>query len=97
MMRRFVAPLSDNVLFWVPCIAVHNLRRRSRCSAVPVIPAPAQKERRGGYTRITRLNQRQGDAGQLAILEWVDMPIVSESAAEADAAESAKLGQEAKA
>jgi len=37
--------------------------------------APAQKERRGGYTRIIRLNQRQGDAGQLAILEWVDMPV----------------------
>jgi len=59
--------------------------------------APAQKERRGGYTRITRLNQRQGDAGQLAILEWVDMPMVSESAAEAEAAESAKPVQEAKA
>src|SRR4051812_1354534 len=41
--------------------------------------APAQKERRGGYTRIVRLNQRQGDAGQLAILEWVDMPIVTET------------------
>src|SRR5881275_2492148 len=37
--------------------------------------APAQKERRGGYTRIVRLNQRQGDAGQRAILEWVDMPL----------------------
>ena len=24
--------------------------------------APAQKERRGGYTRIIRMNQRQGDA-----------------------------------
>src|ERR1700692_2724865 len=24
--------------------------------------APAQKERRGGYTRIVRLNQRRGDA-----------------------------------
>ena len=59
--------------------------------------APAQKERRGGYTRITRLNQRQGDAGQLAILEWVDMPIVSESPAEAEAAEKAKPVQEAKA
>src|SRR5580765_397053 len=59
--------------------------------------APAQKERRGGYTRITRLNQRQGDAVQLAILEWVDMPIASEHAAEATAAESAKPAQEAKA
>jgi large subunit ribosomal protein L17 len=41
--------------------------------------APAQKERRGGYTRIVRLNQRQGDAGQRAILEWVDLPVVTES------------------
>ncbi len=34
--------------------------------------APAQKDRRGGYTRIIKLNQRQGDASQKAILEWVD-------------------------
>src|SRR5580698_5412543 len=27
--------------------------------------APAQKERRGGYTRIIRLNQRQGDAAEI--------------------------------
>jgi len=45
--------------------------------------APAQKERRGGYTRIVRLNQRQGDASQRAILEWVDLPVVSEAPAEA--------------
>jgi len=37
--------------------------------------APTQKDRRGGYTRIIRLNQRQGDAAQLAILEWVDVPV----------------------
>src|ERR1700757_3468723 len=37
--------------------------------------APTQKDRRGGYTRIIRLGQRQGDAGQKAILEWVDMPV----------------------
>jgi large subunit ribosomal protein L17 len=36
--------------------------------------APAQKDRRGGYTRIIKLGQRQGDAGQVAILEWVDLP-----------------------
>ena len=45
--------------------------------------APTQKERRGGYTRIMRLNQRQGDAAQRAILEWVDMPVAAETAPEA--------------
>ena len=37
--------------------------------------APTQAERRGGYTRILRLNQRQGDAAQRAILQWVDVPV----------------------
>src|ERR1700759_2900692 len=36
--------------------------------------APVQKDRRGGYTRIIKLHQRNGDASQLAILEWVDVP-----------------------
>jgi large subunit ribosomal protein L17 len=34
--------------------------------------APAFKDRNGGYTRIIRMNQRNGDAAQRAILEWVD-------------------------
>lgn len=44
--------------------------------------APTQKERHGGYTRIVKLNQRQGDASQLAILEWVDVPVAAEPAPE---------------
>ena len=44
--------------------------------------APAQKDRRGGYTRIIRMNQRQGDASQKAILEWVDLGTVPEAPAE---------------
>ena len=53
--------------------------------------APAQKERHGGYTRIVRLGQRQGDAAQRAILEWVDLPLQApETAAEAEPAEAAK-------
>jgi len=39
--------------------------------------APAQKERRGGYTRIVKLGTRQGDAGQKAILEWVELPVAA--------------------
>jgi large subunit ribosomal protein L17 len=52
--------------------------------------APAQKERRGGYTRIVKLGQRQGDAGQLAILEWVDMPVAESQAPETKPAEETK-------
>ncbi len=37
--------------------------------------APTQKERRGGYTRIVQMGQRQGDAAQQAILEFVDVPV----------------------
>jgi large subunit ribosomal protein L17 len=35
--------------------------------------APALKDRAGGYTRIIKMHQRQGDASQLAILEWVEL------------------------
>jgi large subunit ribosomal protein L17 len=48
--------------------------------------APAHKERRGGYTRIVKLGQRNGDAAQRAILEWVE----GEAVAAAPAAEAAK-------
>jgi large subunit ribosomal protein L17 len=55
--------------------------------------APTQKERRGGYTRIVRLGSasgkhrayRQGDAAQMVILEFVDVPVREEPAPEAKA------------
>jgi len=55
--------------------------------------APAHKERRGGYTRIVRLGQRQGDAGQRAILEWVEMTIATGSETTADATTEKKAGE----
>ena len=52
--------------------------------------APTQKDRRGGYTRIIRMNQRQGDACQRAILEWVDLGVVAETPAEEKPAKETK-------
>lgn len=52
--------------------------------------APTQKARNGGYTRIIRMHQRIGDASQLAILEFVDVPAAAEAPAEAAPAAEAK-------
>jgi|SRR2546423_12521064 len=51
--------------------------------------APSFKERRGGYTRIVRLGQRQGDAAQRAILEWVDFTAPAPEPASAEPAAKA--------
>ncbi len=56
--------------------------------------APVQKDRRGGYTRIIRLRERPGDAAQLAILEWVDVPVCrSRPQAEAKPEKEAKAAE----
>jgi large subunit ribosomal protein L17 len=52
--------------------------------------APSQKDRRGGYTRIIQMNQRQGDASQRAILEWVDLGIAAEAPVEEKTARETK-------
>ncbi len=52
--------------------------------------APTQKDRHGGYTRIIKMNQRQGDAAQKAILEWVDLGVVPQATTEEKPAKEAK-------
>jgi large subunit ribosomal protein L17 len=71
-------------------LAVARLHQEDAVKILFTEIAPAQKARRGGYTRIVKLGQRQGDAGQRAILEWVDMPVTEPEAPEAKPAEETK-------
>ena len=65
--------------------------------------APTQKERRGGDTRIVHLGSstwkyrafRQGDAAEMVILEFVDVPVPQEPAPEAKAPAADKKAEPA--
>src|SRR3954468_9886737 len=77
-------------------LAVARLHQEDAVKILFTEIAPAQKERRGGYTRIIRMHQRQGDASQLAILEWVDLPLPEAASDEAAAAELKPESKETK-
>jgi len=58
--------------------------------------APVYRDRSGGYTRIVKIAApRRGDAGQQAILEFVDLPVEAPAAAAAPAS-GAKTDEPAK-
>jgi large subunit ribosomal protein L17 len=56
-------------------LAVARLKQEDAVRILFKEIAPACKDRPGGYTRIMKLGQRQGDAATEAILEWVDAPL----------------------
>ena len=58
-------------------LAVARLHQEDAAKILFSEIAPAFKDRHGGYTRILHLNQRNGDAAQRAILEWVDVTVVA--------------------
>ena len=78
-------------------LAVARLHQEEAVKILVTEIVPAQKERRGGYTRIVKLGQRQGDAGQEAILEWVELggttPAPTKAVEETKAAEPAPAAQ----
>jgi large subunit ribosomal protein L17 len=71
-------------------LAAARLHQESAAKILFKDIAPAFKDRRSGYTRIIKLEQRQGDAAQRAILEWVDTIIAAPAPAEAAPADEAK-------
>ena len=71
-------------------LAVARLHQESAAKILFKEIAPAFKDRKGGYTRIIRMENRQGDAAQRAILEWVDFTPVAPAPAEAAPATEAK-------
>ena len=69
-------------------IAAANLKQEDAVRILFNEIAPTQKNRKGGYTRIIKMHQRRGDASQLAILEFVDLPAAAEPAASAPEAKA---------
>ena len=61
-------------------LAVARLHQESAAKILFKDIAPVYKDRKGGYTRIIKLEQRNGDAAQRAILEWVDFTPAVEAA-----------------
>ena len=77
-------------------LAVARLHQEDAAKILFKEIAPAFKDRNGGYTRIIKMNQRNGDSAQKAILEWVadiapEAPAVPETA-EGKAAETKAEG-----
>ena len=71
-------------------LAASRLRQEDAVRTLFNEIAPTQKERKGGYTRIIQMHQRQGDASQRVILEFVDVPQTPEAAAPAADKEKAE-------
>ena len=66
------------------------LRDRKAVSSLFNDIAPKVGSRPGGYTRVVKLGQRQGDGAELAILELVDYNLAQESTAQKQSGKAAK-------
>jgi len=104
---RAARPVAEKVVTLGKSATLHSRRLASArlyqdekaCRILFKEIAPLFKERRGGYTRIVKLNQRRGDSADRAILEWVEVPVAAPTAdkpAAATAAANAPAAEAAK-
>jgi len=77
-------------------LAVARLHQEAAARILFKEIAPAFKDRRSGYTRILKLEQRPGDSAQRAILEWVDTIITAPAPAPAETTPAAEAKPEEK-
>ena len=56
--------------------AIAVLQDKGRVSLLFAEIAPQFKDRKGGYTRITKIGRRIGDGAEMAYLEWVGLAYV---------------------
>jgi len=59
--------------------AISKLRDKDAVRILFSDIAPKYMERNGGYTRIIRLGQRQGDGAEMCILQWVEEALPTKS------------------